>query len=175
MFKRFKKTTPEVILAQDDEIRLAEQAVQSLMDDVMAAEVKLNRSKAEAARCMADPGAVLPQELQAALLTERAAMAAHATAVEAHRIAHNNLEERKAMLHQEQVQADQAEKFAAYTEALSAYTGQCEALIPASMQLRLLAREAGVFVPRWEPADLLLDTDSEVFIMGQPVKIWTHG
>lgn len=158
-----------------DELRLAEQAVQRLMDDVAAARVKMDRSKQEAARCLADPAAVLPQELQSALVTEREAVAAHAAAVEKHHVAANALENRKSEILDERAREDASAKKKAFEAAISAYRMQCAALIPAAIEVRRLAALAGVFTARWESGDLLFDLDSDIFVMGHPLPVWSKG
>jgi len=158
----------------EDKLRLAGQAVQRLFDDVAAAKVKMDRSKQEAARCMADPAAVLPQELQLALVTEREAGAAYAAAVEKHRVAVNTLENQKSEIRDKHAREDVKAKNKAYEAAISVYRMQCAALIPAAIEVRRLAALAGVFTAPWESGDLLFDLDSDIFVMGHPLPVWNR-
>lgn len=162
-------------LSEGDELRLAEQAVQRLLDDMAAAKLKLDRSAADADRCVADPGKVLPQELHSALLARSEALAAYDTASTRYQSALGELEKRCTEITERRVQEDAKARKEAYEKALSDYRVQCMALIKPALEVRRLGRVAGVFLPYSAPGDLLFDHDSDITVAGYPVPVWVQG
>ncbi|MBN3755899.1 hypothetical protein G3N95_23340 [Paraburkholderia sp. Tr-20389] len=170
-----KATTNEVaqsVSAEAEEIRLDEQTVQRLLSNLEAMRLVLDRSKAEAVRCLADPAAVLPQELQRALVSERDAQAAYDAAVSEHRCAADALFERQKEITERRAREDSAARKTAFEAARSAYWAQCEALIKPALEVRCLAAAAGVWMPTWQPGDLLFADDSDISVAGQVLSIW---
>ncbi|WP_175765095.1 hypothetical protein [Burkholderia ambifaria] len=171
-----QKNDPAQHVADENEsLRLDEQTVQRLHDALEAIHLKLSRSKAEAARCLANPGSVSAQELQNALIGEREDDAAHDEAARAYQNAAEQLKRRQTEIATRRANEDRAARKQAYEEARTAYFTACQALIAPALEVRRLAAAAGVWLPNWVPGDLLFAGDSDVAIGGQPLPVWNHG
>ncbi|MFV0915768.1 hypothetical protein ACI2VP_01030 [Ralstonia nicotianae] len=162
-------------MSEHDEMVLAERAVQRLADNMDAAKLRLDRARAEAAQCLSDPGSVLPQVLQDALLDERRSKATYDEATAKYRAESDALEKRRVELVDRRADEQRKASKAAYEKALGAYRVKCDELIPMALEVRRLGRAAGVFMPHSSPGDLLFDTDSDLFVAGHPLPIWRHG
>jgi len=160
---------------EDEAIRLDEQTVQRLLDKVESIRMKLERSKTEAARCLATPESVLPQELHAALIEQRADEVSYAEAVQAHQTAADDFFERQKEATERRAREDAAARKSAYETALADYRQQCAALFAPAFEVRRLAAAAGVYMPNLQPGDLLFDETAEVCVRGEPLQIWRHG
>ncbi len=173
-----KATTNEVarqVRADDEAIRLDEQTVQQLLSKLEAMRLVLDRSKAEAVRCLADPAAVLPEELQRALVSERDSQAAYDDAVNEHRSAADALFQRQTEIVERRAREQADARKRAYDEARSAYWAQCQALIEPALELRMLAAAAKVDLPVWREGDLLFDRSAEIWVGGNPLPVWRQG
>ncbi|QTO19908.1 hypothetical protein [Burkholderia seminalis] len=173
-----KAVTNEVARNPVDEtesLRLDEQTVQRLHDALEAIDLKLTRSKAEAARCLANPGSVSAQELQNALVAEREDGVTHDEAARAYQDAAEQLARRQTEIATRRAEEDRAARKQAYEEARTAYFTACQALIAPALEVRRLAAAAGVWLPNWVAGDLLFASDSDVAIGGQPLPVWSHG
>ncbi|WP_261535571.1 hypothetical protein [Burkholderia multivorans] len=170
-----KNEAVQHVADENESLRLDEQTVQRLHDALEAVHLKLSRSKAEAARCLATPGSVSAHELQNALVAEREDEAAHDAAARAYQDAAEQLARRQTEIATRRAAEERAVRKQAYEEARTAYFTACQALIAPALEVRRLAAAAGVWLPTWVPGDLLFASDSEVAIGGQPLSVWDHG